>query len=151
MEVETGLRKFLLTQQAVTGYVQQRVFKHSLMEPVSGTGHRAVVVRRVGTWQTPHPINTAEFPIVQVECWADADRDLDGNVSIGNAADKALAVQRVIDPLLHAKRDVRWGGLVVVSSARFTESIITTQDDFPALRLGDAAYAATRYALCVVH
>ena len=49
MEIETAVRKFLLSQSAVTGYVGQRVFKFELMEPVAGSAGRAGVVRRVGS------------------------------------------------------------------------------------------------------
>ena len=152
MEIETAVRKFLLSKSQVTGYVGQKVFKFELLEPVAGTGGRAVVVRRVGSWGTPDPIGTAEFPLLQVECWADPDRDGDGNVLVANAVDKALAVQRVIDPLLHGKRGVQWSDLPVVSSARFSEPVIVTpSDQHGSGSMGDSAYVWTRYAVQVVH
>ena len=54
MEIETAVRKFLLSKSQVTGYVGQKVFKFELLEPVAGTGGRAVVVRRVcyRDWET---------------------------------------------------------------------------------------------------
>jgi hypothetical protein len=152
VEVETAIRKYLLAQSEVTGYVGQRVDKFRLTEPITGTGRRSIVVKRNGGWQTPDPVKTLEFPIVQIECWADPDRDADGNVSVSNALDKALAVQRVIDPLLHGQRGVRWSELMVVSSARWSETLMVTQDDtHGTLRLGDSVFVVTRYALAVVH
>jgi hypothetical protein len=152
MEVETAVRKFLLSQSSVTGYVGQRVFKFQLTEPVHATGNRAVVIRRVGQWTPPDPVKTSEYPIVQVECWADPDRDGDGNVLVSNALDKAFAVQRVIDPLLHGRRGVKFSDLDVVSVQRWSEPIMVTQDDTHGSgRLGDSAYVLTRYAMHVVH
>ncbi len=152
MEIETALRKYLLSKSPVTGYVGQKVFKFELQEPVAGTGGRAIVVRRVGSWATPDPVMTAEFPLVQVECWADPDRDGDGNVLVSNAVDKALAVQRVVDPLLHGKRAVTWSDLTVVSCARFSDSVIVSpSDQHGSGSLGDSAYVWTRYAVQTVH
>jgi len=152
MEVETAIRKYLLAQSGVTGYVGGRVYKFQLMEPVHATSHRAVVIKRVGQWGTPDSVQTSEYPLVQVECWADPDRDADGNVLVMNALDKAFAVQRTIDPFLHGKRGVKFSDLDVVSTQRWSESIIVTQDDQHGQgNMGDAAYVATRYALHVVH
>lgn len=152
MEIETAIRKYLLAKSPVTGYVGNRVDKYRLTEPVTGTGRRAIVISRAGGWVTPDPIKTQEYPIVQIECWADPDRDEEGNIAVANAPDKAFAVQRVLDPLLHGKRDKWWSDLKVVSSQRWGEPTLIQQDDqHGTLRLGDSVMVVTRYALQVVH
>lgn len=159
MELETAVRRLLLGNQAVAGYVGQKVFKFTLMEPVDQTGGRAVVLSRSGGWAQPDTVKSLEYPLLQVECYADCDRDDNGNVLTRNAVDKAYALYRTIDPLLHAKRDAWWGaggsddGMKMISCVRWSEPISVESKDQhtgdPVL--GDSAYVWARYALIVVH
>lgn len=152
MELETAVRKYLLASPAVVGYVGVRVYKFRLEGPLTGSASRALVVRRVGGWTAPDQVQTREFPLLQVECWADPDRDERGNVLVANGPDKAFALYRVVDPLLHTVRGVDLSDLQVVSSQRWSEPILITQDDSHGdLVLGDSVKVVTRYAMSVVH
>lgn len=150
MEVTTAARKLLLNDDTVNGYVTGKVFKDVLTEAVSGTGGRAIVVRVVGGWSPGDHVQTIEYPLLQIECVADPDRDIDGTITTANAVDKAMAVARACDRALHGLRDSWWPdttGLRVVSCVRWSEPIVNPHDD----ALGDAVMVWSRYALQVVH
>jgi hypothetical protein len=164
MEIETAARRMLLGQSAVTGYVGQKVFKFSLLEHVEGTGGRAVVVRRNSGWVQPGRVRTSEYPLLVLDCWADCDRDSVGAKAEDNAIDKAYAVYRVIDPLIHAVRSVWWGaggshrGMLIVNGFRWAEPWhATAVDVHPAIQgvtspgspKGDSAVVTATYALQV--
>lgn len=157
MELTTAARKMLLAQADVTGYVQMRVTKHSLLEPVTGTGRSAVVVRQASGWATPDPVQTAEYPLLAVECWADCSRTVDGDPLQDDSIDRALALYRVVDGHLHGKRDVMWGGLQglrVLSSARDGEPRIWTAKDVKgrgAPDFGDSAMVEVLYRVHTHH
>lgn len=164
MEIETAARRHLLGFADVTAYVQKKVFKHSLLERVDGTSGRAIVVRRSNGWGQPDPVQTAEFPILVVDFWADPDRDADGQKVEDNAIDKAYAVYRAVDPLLHAVRDQWWGaggtnpGLWIVNCARYAEPFHQTIDDVHGSGpvagnqpIGEEACVTVQYAVTLVH
>lgn len=127
MEVEAALRRFLLDQAVVTGYVGTRVWKDKLEDVIDGSGQRALVVGRVGGWAPPQLRNTQEYPIVRVEFWADHTRNEDGSIRTEDGLTSCYAMYRAIDPLLHGKRDVRWGvtgsseGLLIIGCSRYAE------------------------------
>lgn len=168
MELETAVRRMLLQDDTVAGYVGSKVFKHALETIVDRTGGRAVVVKRAGGWAIPQPVNTQEYPLLQIECWADCDRDENGDVTTRNAIDKAFALYRAIDPLVHAKRGVTWGaggssdGLCVVSAQRWSEPVPVESKDGHSTAVsgngmndlppqGESAVVWVRYALVVAH
>jgi hypothetical protein len=99
MEIESAARRYLLGIPEVAGYVGTRVFKFDLVEPLEGTGDRAVVVARQPGWRSPESVGTSEFPRLAVDCWADPTRVPDsGEIQTLDAADKAYALARVIRP-----------------------------------------------------
>jgi hypothetical protein len=157
MEIESAARRMLLQQQAVTGYVQNRIWRHDRQEVLDGTGQRAIVLRRNNGWAQREQRNTQEFPILLVECWADSTRDDCGQIVKADALDNAYALHRVVDPLLHGKRGVRWGGvngLLIVSSQTWAEPISETAErahGHRAKELGDLAVVTTQYAICCIH
>lgn len=161
MEVETAVRRYLLDQAPVTGYVQAKVFKFRLEESIEGTSGLAIVVARNNGWATPDPITTQEYPILSVKCYADPTRFDDGEIRTLDAPDKAAALYRTVNQFLHAKRGVRWGargsdeGLFVVTSQRWREPTLVTQKDLYGHAandpLGDVVYVHAEYALQVIH
>lgn len=160
MEVTTAARRYMLNQVSVTSQVQQRVFKHRLMEKIDGTGKSAIVVKRSGGWASPDRVQTIEFPILVMEYWADHARTPGGEIAVANAEDRAWALHRIADPLLHAQRDVRWGafgsdpGLRIVSAKRESEPVLVNHEDahdYRAAPMGDSVMVSCRYALEIVH
>lgn len=130
MEVTTAVRKRLLAIPALVGYTTSgRVYTTRLHDAVDGTGHRAVVVSLVpGGWARPQQRNTQEYPIVRLTYWADHDRS-GGKIVTANGRANAMAMHRVVDPVIHGIRDEWWGGteeepttgLLIIGCSRWTE------------------------------
>lgn len=154
------MRRMLLQDPTVNGYVVGKVFRYRLEEKVDGTSGMAVVLVNDNGWATPNPVTTQEYPILQVRCYADPTRGPLGEISQADALDKAWALTRAIEPLIHGKRDVIWGrfgsspGLRIITAQRWAEPWEMTDEDRHNTSedpLGDSVYVATRYALQVVH
>lgn len=165
MEIETAARKMLLDNDAVNGYVVGKVFKFSLLQHVDGTGGLALVVRRSNGWTVPDEIQTPEFPILIVDCWADCDR-VDGEMVSDNAVDKAFGLYRVVDKLIHGIADQWWGargdnpGLRIIRGSRGSDPYFSTSNDahspaaggpVPQTPTGNSAVVTAQYNLQVVH
>lgn len=154
MEIESAARKKLLTIAALTGYVGTKVFRHRMLEDVEGTGGSAVVVRRDGEWTRPQMVNTQEYPILVIECWADPDRDPKGGIARGNAEDKAWALHRVIDPVLHGIRGQLWGasednvGLLIIGCDRWSAGSVIVA---PPKEGRQSVFVQSKYAVQTVH
>lgn len=163
MEIETAARKHLLTFASVRGYVQEKVYKYSLLQHVDGTGGLALVVRRSNGWTNPDVLNTQEFPVLMIDCWADCDRE-NGEPVLDNSADKAFALYRVVDKILHGRIDEWWGavgndtGLRVIQSSRGAEPFFATAKDVhggsgnsPDTPRGESTVVTVSYNLTVAH
>lgn len=152
MEIDTAVRRMLLQQPSVIGYVGTKVFKNALIDNVDGTGGRAVVVRRRGGWYPPDLVGTAEMPVVEVECWADPDRE-GGLKTVDNAIDKAYALQRVVSTVMNRQRDVWWGaggdnpGVRVISCLQSDDPVHETATDLhgTGAGIGDCAIVTVHF------
>ena len=132
MEVEVALRRRLLAIPALVGYTTaERVYKDRLEAVLDGSGRRAAVVARSGAW-TSHPPgsrNTQEYPLVRITYWADHDRNASKQMTKANGRANALALHRVVDPVIHGIRDEWWGGteedpttgLLIIGCSRWSE------------------------------
>ncbi len=154
MEIDTAVRRMLLTRPEVTGYVGQKVFKNELLEAVDRTASRAVVVRKNGGFADVRSVNTDEYPALQVECWADCDRNPDGSVSVQNSIDKAYALARTVLSVMNRARDVWWGaggtdpGVRVLWCAKVAEPVHDTSKDMHgATKIGDSAVVTVEFEL----
>lgn len=161
MELTTAARRYLLSQAAVTGYVQTRVWKDRLEDVLDRTGQRAIVVKDAGAWSVPQRRNTQEYPILRIEFWADHTRHDDGTIDVEDGMTSARALYRAVDPLLHGVRDVRWGGddgLFVIGCSRYSEPLPITASELatgrPVPTDSDAYEAqgvAVLYAVQTIH
>jgi hypothetical protein len=136
MELPAAARRLLLQQPAVTGYVGSKVHKHQLWDHVDQKGTRAIVVRMAGGWEQPDRVQTSQFPLLAVDCWADCSRGETGDKLAEDAVDNAWAVYRVVDPVLHRVRNALWGasgadpeGAYVVESFRWQEPFHAAKGD----------------------
>jgi hypothetical protein len=68
---------------------------------VEGSGKAAVVVREEGGWTRPNQHNTARFPRLSVEIFADCSRDPLGNIIRRDAEARARAVWERFQQVLH--------------------------------------------------
>lgn len=162
MEILTALRRHLLTQDAVRGYVGSKVDKAKLHDHVDQKGTRAIVVRSNGGWAQPDLTQSSEYPLILIDFWADCSRDRLADRIADDAVDNAMAVYRVVDPLLHRKRNVMWGGqgtdpgLQIVSCIRWSEPITQTRDESHGgvaygVQLGESAVVTVQYAIHTSH
>ncbi len=87
------------------------VFQWRLREKVEGTGGRGVVLSRPRPWAIPNAWNTAEFPQLQVDVYADVTRDTDGRALKDDAEARALELSAVIRRVLHVPQggQMSWG------------------------------------------
>jgi hypothetical protein len=148
VEVETAVRKHLIADSAVNGYVAGKVYKYRLELPIDGTGGRALVVRRLGGWTNPDVVKTSEYPLVALHCYSDHQRDSAQGIVTQDGEEGAWALYRTVDAVMHAVRDEWWpdaNGLSVITCARYSEpSLIAVRDV-------EAAVVEVRYAMQVKH
>ena len=161
MEVDSAVRRELLNDPTVTGYVGDKVYRRSLWDNLEVLkGARAVVVKRATGWAIPQRKNTQEYPTVTLECWADGDRDADGNLITDNGIDNAFALYRAVDSVLHGRDAGIWGrfgtsaGLTVIGCARAAEPMpFGPRDVAPDLQaqMDTYRYVQVPYSVQVVH
>lgn len=96
VEVETAFRRLFLDDATIRGYVRDGVYRYRLEERIQGTGGRALVLRPGSAWAAADPVKTSEFPTLEVEAYADPDRDAAGNMTAANAEAKAKALSRAV-------------------------------------------------------
>lgn len=148
MELEAAARKMLLADPTVAGYVGRKVYKHRLMEMLE-CGQRAIVLRRNGGWTQPDTITHQEYPLLQVQCWADVSRSPEGEAAKQDAEDNAWAVCRAVDDLMQGIRGQCWGELYIVGSSRYREGFVVAAEQH---KLQDeAVYVQVEYAIVTFH
>jgi hypothetical protein len=159
MELVPAARRHLLLPSALTGYVQDRVYKHKLVEHVDQKGTRAAVVRTNGGWAQASRANSTEYPILAIDCWADCTRDAQGDKAAEDAIDNAWAVYRATDLLIHGVKGVPWADLIVIDAARWSEPTCQTKDEAHGgvgalpykVELGESAVVTVQYAMTISH
>lgn len=78
------------------------LFVRELQVVVEGSGSAAAVIREEGAWARPNGHNTARFPRLSLEIFADSSRDLStGRVVRRDAEHRARAVWERFDPIFH--------------------------------------------------
>ena len=160
MELEPAVRRRLLADPTVVGYVGDRIYPHRLEERVDPLGLRAIVIYAGPWWGDAERYESAsaEYPTLVVDCWADCTRDEDGNIARLDRVQNAGAVWRAVHRVLHnPPRGEVWGevgsnpGLLVnTATLWFRPGAIEGAD---AKRTGtplqDAAVVSATYAMGV--
>ena len=77
------------------------LFVRELQAVVEGSGKAAAVLREEGAWARPNQHNTARFPRLSVEVFADSSRDVNGAVLRKDAEPRARAVWEQFQLVLH--------------------------------------------------
>lgn len=101
---------------------------------VEGSSSAAVVMAVRGGWATPNRHNTARFPRLQAEVYADLDRNLEGNPIVRTAEERAGDVYDALNLVFHRPdaKGFYWGNdsgrLRIVSSVAGDEP---TVDEVP--------------------
>jgi len=126
---------------------------------VENTGKCLVVIRVDGGWGA-NQHNTARFPTLVVDIWADPTRNSDGSVQMQDASLKAEAVFKAIDKILHQVNNslpgggaIYWGTLTQITNktgVRITSSSRTNDpDERPAFDDQGAVIWQVRYNVSI--
>lgn len=160
MELEHAVRRHLLADTTVTGYVGNRIYAHRLEDRVDPLGLRAIVLTPGPWWGEPDRYEGAgaEYPTLTVSCWADCTRTEDGEIAQLDRVRSARAVWRAVHRVLHnPARGQVWGatgsnpGLLVNTSSLWLQSTPIEGADtrYLGIPLGDAAVQPATYAFNV--
>jgi hypothetical protein len=119
------------------------LFQMKLQATLEGSESVACVLSPGGNWTTPNEHNTARFPRLRVEFFADPTRDAARNVVTASTWAKLSAAYDAIDPYLHwMGGEQMWGDVRVIGSKRLGEL------DYSPVQDGDGGgYAVVYYGL----
>jgi len=155
MEMLVAARRELMRTPAVLAEVGSDdrfsawIFRWRMYVDIEGTGQTAIVLREDGGWASPNQHNTARFPRLGVEIYADVPRTPRLNPARATAQDRAKAAFNVIDRIFHVPQggQIRWGNeegtLRIVSSLRLTEPQVSAPSEGDGLARLLTSYAVT--------
>lgn len=134
-----------------TVYSQGWAFQRTQRSPASyriveGTGKACVVLSDRTSWAGPNPHNTARFPALLVEVFADCSRNAQGAVIADDADRRCKQVWDRVDKVFHdPSNEVHvWPlGIRVISCVRWSELSIDDVPDGDGSVRGTAYYAVT--------
>ncbi len=133
-----GCVKWLLDQPAVhtvlgtfPGTAIPFLFQNQRYERIEGTSSTAAVIARAGGWAGANEYNTASFPRLSLEIWADPIRDAGNITDPGEAYRRLHATFRVFDRLLHRPQGgtVMWGSVRTLTCTRQAEPAVYSVPD----------------------
>lgn len=145
MNIITAVTRELKTHPSVTSLAT--VGKHLVPGDVDGSGLVKLAVQAMGSWYTCE--SSARFPRLRIVVAADPSRTGGQKVS-ENAHDRALAVYKAVDDILHrtTRETVVWGGpdgVLVLGSNRANEPSFVERPD-----ASDTALMTCSYNLKIV-
>lgn len=158
MELEPAVRRRLLEDPTIRGYVGDRIYIHRLEDRVDPLGLRAIVLY-AGPWWAEADRYTgagAEYPTLVADHWADCTRTGDGDIARLDRVQNAKAVWRAVHRVLHnPPRGEVWGAvgsnpglLVNTSTLWFAPSALEGAEvRRTGTPLQDAAVVPATYAL----
>lgn len=119
------------------------IFQEKLYATVEGSQSVAVVLSTSTQWATNNSYNTADFPKLAVDVYADPERDPNNNVAFDDTKDKLLAVHDKIKKYLHMVDPGYkwWGSTRIVSSTLLSLPILEPVADGGGMRSAIAYYA----------
>lgn len=94
------------------------IWEDNLQALVENSQKVAIVVSLSSYWSQPAASNTWDFPRLQVDIWADPDRNTDASLKTQNSKAKIFAVHNVLRKYLHnVDSEVNyWDGFRILSS-----------------------------------
>lgn len=117
------------------------VWENNLQARVENSQKCAVVVLMASYWSQPSGSNTWDFPRIQVDIWADPDRNSDHSLQVDNARAKIWQVHYAIRKFLHSvDSEVNfWDGMRILSTKCAGDPVIRQIAD------GNGGYMGTVY------
>jgi hypothetical protein len=123
------------------------LFQHTLWAELEGSGGTAAVISRAGGWAAPNTYNTARFPRIALDIWADPIRDAANHVTDpGEVQRRADAAYQILDAHLHnaAAGDRMWGTVRTITCVRLAEPNVYTVPDGDGLLRLETFYGITQ-------
>lgn len=129
------------------------VFNDEPTVTVENSQKALIVVTESGSWAGANLHNTASFPRLIVDIWADPDRNPDKSVRVQNAKEKINAVHKEVKKFLHTVnmsddegRPIMWGTPEQIEDRtgyRIHGSQFLTGPEFYPVRDGNGAFMGT--------
>lgn len=129
-DIVQGVYKYLLGYEDVVSLLGSSdsgtpfLYNGGIYHTMTGTQSVAVVVKDGGGWAAPNTSNTAEFPRIQIEIWADPPRDEEGQVTMPTEArTRAYAVYQHVNAHMHIpySKVINFGDVLAFGSIRLGE------------------------------
>lgn len=120
MILSLAARNYLASQPSVTSLVGSDstwgpwIFEDRPRLIVENTGKCLIVVTKDGSWASANDYNTARFPRLIIDIWADPTRNADGSLRKEDAKAKIEAVYKAVDKCLHLVNKSLPGGISVM-------------------------------------
>lgn len=128
------------------------LFVRELQTVVEGSGAAAAVLREEGSWTRPNSHNTARFPRLYVDIYADCSRDSNQTITKKDAEPRARAVWEYFQTVLHrtdAFAEI-WGATSSDSGLRVWGSQLQALPDiYPVSDWEGGVHLSARYGLSV--
>lgn len=140
-EAVAAVSSFVIGGQPAPG-----IFQHRPWVKMEGSSSTCCVVTSDGGWAAPNLYNTARFPRLTVNIWADPIRDDTRNVTDpGEVTRRAFAAYKAIDKFLHRTGgpEIYFGQLRIISCVRLVEPVIYAVPDGDGLIRSQSVYAVT--------
>lgn len=158
-------RNFLIQQTSVTDLLgkdelnQPMIYANQPEATIENTGSAMVVISVVDGWGA-NDHNTARFPILTVDIWADPTRNIDLSVKRKDADLKIEKVFLAMDKFLHMMNNslpggasVMWGTATELTNRQGTRITSSIRQDEPTIRpaIDDqgAMVGTIRYAVSI--
>lgn len=126
------------------------IFDRKLRVAVENSQRCAVVINSSFGWTVPNTYNTARFPLVVVDIFADPTRNADHSVALDDAETKArhiydelFKVMHTVNPSSANGLSIFWGDLRITSSESLAEPSVTPVADGNGLVLLRARFGVT--------
>ena len=119
------------------------LFTEVLPPVVEGTQGIAAVLTTSGNWAAPNAHNTARFPRLTIDVYADPERDADNNLTDNDTPQKIEEAFQVFNKLLHrpSAEVVYYDGIRVLGSTSEGEPLLFPVPDGPGMRRARFSYA----------
>lgn len=121
------------------------IWENNLNNLIENSQKVAVVLSPASSWTSPNTFNSLRFPRLQVDIWADPDRNDDLSVSVQNAKEKINLVHLAMRRYLHSVSPeiVFWDTLRVLGSSNSGDVTYSPVSDSNGAFMGQTFYNLT--------
>lgn len=126
------------------GWVNGWIFDSKLSTRIENSQRCAIVISYAGGSDTPIPGNSASFPAIVVDIWADPTRDADHSVIVDDAKTKCFTIHEAVKKALHLPNSQG----IVFDETRITSSELLGEPELnPVIDGNGAKMLRARYGI----